>query len=140
MQSWNLRLKQAHQARRVARTELLPLPIRVRDALSLEYHLQLEALRAGEGSLMALQLLMRVVLASAMLDDMGYGNTDMKPIEIYETAANTAFASGEDGRFSFDDRTYRMFAYLLTSHDLQLASAPVKAIDVIAQRLEQFSR
>ncbi|WP_245965096.1 Fis family transcriptional regulator [Trinickia dinghuensis] len=116
------------------------MPKPIRDVLSLEYHLQLEALRAGVGSLMALQSVMRVAIAAGMLSELGYGKPSTGSLGHYEDAANSAFSSGREGRFRFDDEAFRLFAGLLTNHDAQLEAAPVKVIDGIAKRLERHCR
>ncbi|MFM0527171.1 hypothetical protein PQR11_19550 [Paraburkholderia strydomiana] len=74
MNKWAYRLSQSSRKQREAKTELLPLLKPIRDALSLEYHLQLEALHAGVGSLMALQVVMRAVIATGILCELGYGD------------------------------------------------------------------
>ncbi len=137
MRNWSGRLRQASVTQRATRTELLPLPQRIRDVLSLEYHLQLEAMRAGAGSLMALQTLMRVAMATTMLVELGYGNGAGRTVADYESDASDAFAVGHEGSYAFSVATVQKFAALLTEHDAQLEVAPVRVIDQIAKRLER---
>ncbi|WP_206952484.1 Fis family transcriptional regulator [Trinickia acidisoli] len=137
MKNWTYRLSQSNREQRAIKTELLPLPKPIRDVLSLEYHLQLEALRAGAGSLMALQILMRVAMAAGMLSELGYGKPGLDSLDDYEHVANEAFFAGQDGRFGLDNKAFRLFAGLLTNHDAQLEVAPVRVIDGIAKYLEQ---
>ncbi len=137
MRNWSSRLRQASVAHRATKTELLPLPQRIRDALSLEYHLQLEAMRAGAGSLMALQTLMRVAMATSMLVELGYGTDSGRTVAHYESDAADAFAIGHEGSYAFSAESVRKFAALLTVHDAQLEVAPVRIIDQIAKRLER---
>ncbi|WP_255218932.1 Fis family transcriptional regulator [Paraburkholderia kururiensis] len=113
------------------------MPKRIRDALSLEYHLQLEAMRAGVGSLMAIQILMRVAMATKMLGELGYGKSADRTVADYEGPATDAFTAGCEGRYAFDAATVQIFASLLTEHDAQLEIAPVRVIDQIAGRLER---
>ncbi len=136
MRNWSGRLRQASATHRATKTELLPLPQRIRDVLSLEYHLQLEAMRAGAGSLMALQTLMRVAMAASMLVELGYGSGSGRTVADYENEASDAFAIGHEGRYAFSVATVKKFAALLTEHDAQLEVAPVRIIDQIARRLE----
>jgi hypothetical protein len=117
----------------------LPLPKSIRDTLSLEYHLQLEALRVGTGSLTALRTLLRVALAAVMLRDFGYGVRHDRAFEEYERIASDAYASGHEGSYLFDVRAFRTFAALVTHHDAQLETAPVRVVDMVAQRLERYS-
>lgn len=139
MKNWAHRLSQSNSRRSAARTELLPLSKPIRDVLSLEYHLQLEALRVGVGSLMALQILTRVAMAAGMLQEFGYGRPDIHSFDEYEQAALGAFSSGVEGTFKLDAAAFRLFAGLVTTHDAQLAVVPVNVVDVIARRLEHTS-
>jgi hypothetical protein len=136
MKYWVQRLDQSRLRSSAGKTELLPLPKHIRDTLSLEYHLQLEALRAGAGSLKALRILLRVALATVMLREFGYGKDHQEAFDEYERIASNAYASGLDGRFLFDPRAYRAFSALVTHHDAQLAVAPLRIINIVAQRLE----
>ncbi|WMY12679.1 Fis family transcriptional regulator [Paraburkholderia phenoliruptrix] len=135
---WAHRLSQSNRRLREAKTELLPLPRPIRDALSLEYHLQLEALHAGVGSLIALQVLMRTVIATGILCEFGYGDVEGASYKDLEKIANHAFSSGRQGHFYFDGDAFRLFAKVLTTHDLQLEVAPVKVIDEVAKRLQRY--
>jgi len=94
-------------------------------------------MRAGAGSLMALQTLMRVAMATTMLGELGYGNAPGQKVADYEDAASDAFAAGHEGSYAFDMATVQKFAALLTEHDGQLEVAPVRVIDQIARRLER---
>nr|WP_257757432.1 Fis family transcriptional regulator [Burkholderia glumae] len=116
------------------------MPRPIRDALSLEYHLQLEALHAGVGSLVALQILMRVVIATGILCEFGYGDIEDASYKDLEAIANQAFSSGDPGRFHFNHDAVRLFSKVLTTHDLQLEVAPVRVVDEVAKRLEQYCR
>ncbi|MDR0241391.1 MAG: Fis family transcriptional regulator [Burkholderia sp.] len=137
MKNWSGRLRQASANQRAAKTELLPLPQPIRDVLSLEYHLQLEALRAGAGSLMALQTLVRVAMASRMLGELGYGKNADLPTDDYEKTASEAFSVGTEGSYTFNGDAVQKFAVLLTEHDTQMKTAPVRVIDQVARRLER---
>lgn len=137
MRGWAQRLDQSRVRSRAGRTELLPLPKAIRDALSLEYHLQLEALRAGTGSLTALRILLRVAMAAAMLRELGYGGHHLHTADEYERIAGNAYESGEEGSYGFDPAAFRTFAALLTDHDSQLETAPVRVIDIVARQLER---
>lgn len=120
--------------------EWLPLPEESRNRLSLEYHLQLEVVRAGAGTLMSLKLLMRVALASLLLQQLGYGQPLPWCVEDYETAARGALDSGSEGCYRFDEATFYLFAGLVNYHDAQLEVAPWKALSDVATKLEQYSR
>ncbi|CAG9231828.1 hypothetical protein [Burkholderia vietnamiensis] len=137
MSGWAQRLDQSRVRSRAGKTELLPLPKAIRDVLSLEYHLQLEALRAGVGSLTALRILLRVAMAAQMLRELGYGGQRLHAADEYERIAGNAYESGEEGRYEFDPAAFRAFAALVTDHDAQLETAPVRVIDIVARRLER---
>ncbi|MGF6573689.1 hypothetical protein ABH945_005810 [Paraburkholderia sp. GAS333] len=140
MKTWTHRLDQSSRISRTRRAELLPLPEAIRDVLSLEYHLQLEALRAGAGALMALQVILRVALAASMLRDLGYGGASLRPYAEYEERAAEALAGGIGDRYCLNDRGVHMYAALLTEHDAQLSIAPLNVIDQIARRLERYRK
>jgi hypothetical protein len=136
MKQWAARLSQSRAVSIAGKTELLPLPRPIRDAISLEYHLQLEALRAGAGTLTGLRILMRVAMAAAILYERGYGGEPVYPFDEYERIANNAYAVGQEGRYLFDLLAFRTFAALVTDHDTQLKFAPVAVIDLVARRLQ----
>lgn len=137
MKGWSQRPDPSRARSRAGKTEQLPLPRPIRDALSLEYHLQLEALRVGAGSLTALRMLLRVAMATAMLRERGYGREHAHAFDEYERIASDAYALGHEGSYVFDVPAFRAFAALVTHHDAQLETAPVRVIDMIAQRLER---
>ncbi|WDD92106.1 Fis family transcriptional regulator [Burkholderia sp. FERM BP-3421] len=137
MKNWPTRLRKASANQTAMKTELLPLPQPIQDVLSLEYHLHLEALRAGTGSLMALQALMRVAVASRMLEELGYGNSVVRPVDDYENTARDALSAGTEGRYGFNALAVKEFAALVTEHDAQLQMTPVRVIDQVAKRLER---
>jgi len=135
-----LRFHASSSGGRVGWEELLPMTREARDRLSLEHHLQLEALRAGVGSLMALQLLMRVALAGSMLHQLGYGDALLRPVEEYEALAADAMHEGSGGLFAFDEETFRVFAQLVSCHDRQLETAPLKAVRHVADKLAKYAK
>ena len=117
--------------------EMLPLQDESRKRLSLEHHLQLEVLRAGVGSLMSLQLLMRVALTCLLLQQLGYDGPLPRSADDYEAMAKKAFDGGAEGHYRFDDTAFRLFAGLVNYHDAQLDVAPWKALCHVATKLEQ---
>lgn len=134
--SWVSQLNQSRAKKRREKTDLLPLPQRIADVLSLEYHLLLEALRAGVCSFDGLRILTRVALATTMLAEEGFGNVKY-PFPDLEEAAYRSFESGkESGLFRFDDTAFHLFAHVVTAHDLQIMRTPVIVIEKLALRLE----
>jgi len=117
--------------------EFQPLPQAASSQLSLQHHVQLAALYLGVGSLLSLQSIMRVALASAILQELGYGHPLPRDIEEYETLATQALHSGSEGRYRLSGDAYRAFAGLLIYHDQQLRTAPLKAIAYVADELER---
>lgn len=140
MSNWTLRLHQSRQQRQTNKRELIPLPNEIRDNYSLQYHLHLEALQAGSGALFSLQLLMRVALSAAVLQQLGYGKDLSLPIEELEAAAKQTLDNGPSGAYRFDVATYHQFAHLVTYHDGQLDHAPVKALAYVEKQLSQYSK
>jgi hypothetical protein len=118
----------------------LPLPRRVADALSLEYHALLEALRMGWGSLYALKHLTRVALATTFLARSGYGDLmGLTFSELLDELAKVYVRAEKTGVYVFDKRLFEQFAKVVTVHDRQLQAAPVRLIEVIAQKVERYS-
>jgi hypothetical protein len=130
--------RSAHDCRR-HKTNLLPLPRRITDVLSLEYHALLEALRMGWGSLYALKHLTRVALATTFLARSGYGDLDgMIFSELLDDLSKVYVRAEETGVYVFDTPLFERFAKLVTVHDRQLQAAPVRLIEVIAQKVECY--
>lgn len=137
--AWQARLHQSRSKTRLSKVDLLPLPKKIADALSLEYHLLLESLRAGTGHLHSLQIILRVGLATSLLSLDGYGDL-CHDFATLEAAARQSFEQGmEKDAFAFDHLTFSMFADVLTVHDQQIARAPVLAIEHLANRMEKLS-
>lgn len=120
MSDWTLRLRQFGEQRKNSSAQLLPLPRETRYKLSRQCHLHLEALLAGKGSLLSLQLLMRAALATALLEQLGYGRVEGLTAEELEAAAQKSLDSGDGGEYGLDVASFRKFAQLLTCHDGQL--------------------
>lgn len=104
---------------------LLPMPRAVRDALSVEYHLMLEALSGGYGDGRMLSTLAQVLLVAYFLHQSGY--QDGSPVfdEMEAVIASACERGNETGIWSIDADGYRLLGRLLTLHDRQLAVAPL---------------
>jgi hypothetical protein len=104
---------------------LLPMPRTVRDALSVEYHLMLEALHGGYGDGRMLSTLAQVLLVSYFLHQSGY--QDGSPVfDSMEAVIESACRRGnETGIWRVDTDGYQLLGRLLTLHDRQLAVAPL---------------
>ena len=113
-----------------------PLPQAACSKLSLQNHAQLACLHVGAGSLLSLQLLMRAALASAILQELGYGDALPRDIEEYEALATQALHSGSEGCYRLSGEAYAAFAGLLMYHDRQLGTAPLKAFTYVADKLD----
>ncbi|WP_141213223.1 Fis family transcriptional regulator [Janthinobacterium sp. PC23-8] len=120
--------------------EFQPLPQATCSRLSLQHHAQLASLYVGAGSLLSLQLIMRVALASAILQELGYGHALPREIEEYEALATQALQSGSEGCYRLSGEAYAAFAGLLIYHDRQLATAPLKAFAYAAEKLDRYGR
>lgn len=117
--------------------EFQPLPQATCSRLSLQNHAQLACLYVGAGSLLSLQLLMRVALASAILQELGYGHALPCDIEEYEALATQALHSGSEGCYRLSGEAYAAFAGLLLYHDRQLGTAPLEAFAYAADKLDR---
>jgi hypothetical protein len=134
--TWQVNLNQSRTRKRLSKTDLLPLPKKIADVLSLEYHLLLESLRAGVAHVDSLRIILRVGLATTMLSREGYG--DLKySFDVLEAAALHSFEQGlAKGEFGFDQPAFSLFADVLTVHDRQIARAPVSVIARLADEIE----
>lgn len=80
---------------------------------------------------------MRVALASAILQELGYGHTMPRAIEEYEALATQALHNGSEGCYRLSGEAYVAFAGLLIYHDRQLCTAPLKAFSYAADKLDR---
>lgn len=117
-----------------------PLPQATFSRISLQHHAQLACLYVGAGSLLSLQLIMRVALASAILRELGYGHALPREIEEYEALATQAMHGGSEGSYRLSGEAYAAFAGLLIYHDRQLGTAPLKAFAYAAKKLDRYGR
>ncbi|WP_148654667.1 Fis family transcriptional regulator [Paraburkholderia caribensis] len=132
-------LARRKQQRCSAKADLLPLPSYIVDRLSLEYHIMLEALSSGHGTLYSLQLMTRVGMATAILSDSGYGLLRNGFWELYDATSRAYGGPLNDGHYRFDESAYALFCRVLTVHDQQMRRAPVAEIEKLAKRLEVSS-
>lgn len=137
MNNFSQRVVQGQYKIRLTRTDLLPLPTRIRDHLSLEFHLQIEVLRAGRGTLLMLQSLMRLVFATKMLGQIGQIRVKPHLLDACANAINEAFSQGDENAYHFDTKAIALLCEAATIHDEQLRLAPVKTIEQIALELEK---
>jgi hypothetical protein len=134
--TWQVNLNQSRTRKRLSKTDLLPLPKKIADVLSLEYHLLLESLRAGVAHVDSLRIILRVGLATTILSREGYGNLEHS-FDVLEAAALHSFERGlAKGEYRFDQPAFSLFADVLTVHDRQIARAPVSVIARLADEIE----
>lgn len=117
----------------------LPLPRATADALSLRYHIALEAMRTGNGYPAAVHTLTAMMLLTQFLAGAGYGRISSEARIESERSITDAFNTGnEQGEWMFDDVGYAHFAAIVSVHDFQLYSAPMSAIIAAGERLDRL--
>jgi len=122
-----------------SKTMLLPMQRASVDELSLRYHLALDALGRGAGTLESAQLVTEAVLSTGFLKEAGYGAISYETIRCAEQHSNALFQCGkDDGEWRFDDAAHACLAQVLTAHDQQLFSARLADVIAAADRLDRL--
>jgi hypothetical protein len=114
-----------------SQNKLLSLPINraSADAMSLRYHVSLEALRVGRGYVGAAQALATAMVVAFFLADAGYGKMSREAFSKSEDILARCIKAGRTtDEWYFDDRGYQNFSALLKLHDRQLRKAPFSAL------------
>ena len=137
---WQSQLRQSQLGSHRRKTDLLPLPQPITDVLSLEYHLMLEMLRVGAGTLHSIKVLMRIAVAAELLAKDGYGKMSAEQFAgLYEAASQTLDKENVGRVCAFDHQTFDLFASLVTMHDIQLQSAPTYVIEKVGNALDKMT-
>jgi hypothetical protein len=117
---------------------LLPLPPATVAALSLEYHLNIEALRCGYGTASHVGSLAQLLLVAYFLIEDGRGQGNADGFRELEDALVRCNQRGVDtGAYFVEDDTYVLLGELLTLHDRQLATTPLYALAAAKQRVDR---
>ncbi|WP_321842096.1 hypothetical protein [Paraburkholderia bannensis] len=119
---------------------VLPLPAASADALSLRYHVSLEAMRTGRGWLGAAQALTTLMFVTSFLAEAGYGRLTHADVLGCQNALSAALRDGLAGKgWGFSAEGIENYKTLVTVHDFQLSIAPIRAIKIAGKRLQQVN-
>ena len=133
------RHRQASPRAKVQRRMLLPMPREEIQALSLQYHAALEALRMKRGSPHGLRILLQVIILVGFVDEARRHEIRVEVLVAAERGVNAAFARGEEeGEWWLDAQTDELIASLLAWHDDQLRTAPLTVWSEAIERMERL--
>ncbi|NIE65260.1 hypothetical protein [Burkholderia sp. Ax-1719] len=119
---------------------VLPLPAASADALSMRYHVALEAMCTGNGWLGATQALTTLMFVTSFLAEAGYGRVTFAEVLGCQNALSAALRDGMAGKgWRFSAEGIEKYKTLVTLHDFQLSIAPIRAIKIAGRRLQQVN-
>jgi hypothetical protein len=122
-----------------AKTMLLPMPRATSNELALRVHIALAALRNGAGSVRDAQTLTQTMILTGFLAESGYGCATDEQLGVADAAISAAFDRGRDtGEWRLDEKSFALFAVIVTTYDQQLHRAPLWAIVEASDRLDRF--
>lgn len=132
------RLAQAAHAR-AAKTDLLPLPRKTANSLSLRYHLCLDQLRAGRADQSDLDVMAIMLLYAAGVSDNGFGGLTHAETDAAQLALNGAYARGRGTtKWQLDEPEFKSVSHVLAIHERQLLRAPVAVIRKVEADVSQM--
>lgn len=118
---------------------LLPLPRATADALALQVHLALDALRRGKGTICDAQTLTQIMILASFLVDAGYGTLAPDSLRRADALIAGCFERGRaTGEWTLDMAGFRSFAEIVTIYDRQLQKAPLWAVTDASDKLDSF--
>ncbi|WP_198399463.1 hypothetical protein [Caballeronia calidae] len=114
------------------------MPRATTDALSLRYHIALEAMRTGSGYRAAAHCLTALVLLTRFLARAGYGCMSEDTQAVCEKALADAFMTGNaTEQWRLSETGYQHMAVVLNLHDIQLLTAPMERIVEAGEQLNR---
>ncbi|MEQ5844425.1 MULTISPECIES: hypothetical protein [Paraburkholderia] len=120
---------------------LLPMPRHEIEAMSLQYHAALEALRMKQGSAHGLRILLQVIVLTGFIDEARRREIRVEVLVAAEQEINAAFERGaKDNQWTLDAQGEDLIAALLGWHDDQLRAAPMVVLLEAAGRLERLRK
>lgn len=118
---------------------LLPLPIARVNALSLENHLALAAMRSGHGSVDVISNLIRVVYLAYFIGEV---DRDRGGLELFRAAEavleRSTTQAGSRNEWTVPEEDHAVLGQVVVMHDRQLASIPAHCYAEAWARLQQF--
>lgn len=127
------------RARR-SKTMLLQIPRSTADALALQVHLALSALRSDAATCRDAQTLLQTQVLALSIADAGYGELAPEEARRADDALIACFErGGRDGVWRIDDEAFDALARIVTVYDGQLQSAPLWVLADASERLDRMS-
>jgi len=122
---------------KIADADRTLLPDAVADRLSLQYHLALSILRSGQGGELEVRLLVTIHLHVIGLTKEGIANYRAEVAQRIEAVLRTLINSCKNGLTpTLTDSDYSALCELVTLHDIQLAQAPLRAVQAVHQSVQ----
>jgi hypothetical protein len=122
------------------KTMLLPIPRATADALALQVHLALSALRGEAASCRDAQTLLQTQVLALSIADAGYGNLTPEEARRADDALIACFErGGREGLWRIDDEAFEALARIVSLYDGQLQSAPMWVLAEASERLDRMS-
>jgi len=134
--------RRSSDAARVRRnkTMLLPMPRATADALALQVHLALAALRGGFATNSHAQTLLQTQVLASSIVDAGYGELTPDDARRADDALLACFERGNrEGVWQLDDAAFDALARIVTVYDGQLHGVPLWVLVEANERLNRIS-
>jgi hypothetical protein len=129
----------AARARR-SKTQLLQIPHATADALALQVHLALAALRGEAATSRDAKTLLQTQVLALTIADAGYGELTPDEARSADDALLACFERGNrDDVWRLDDEAFATLARIVTVYDGQLRSAPLWVLADASERLDRMS-
>ncbi|WP_186156530.1 Fis family transcriptional regulator [Burkholderia gladioli] len=132
---------QANHARqnRLQKRSLLPLSKEAVDAMAMQYHTALAALKAKQGSKHGVRILLQMVVVAGFIGDATAVRIDPDVLIQLDGALCDALDHGEDtGNWLVNDTIHDLCAALLVEHERQLRVVPVNVLREVLDRATRF--
>jgi hypothetical protein len=113
---------------------LLPLPEAEMRQRMIAYHITLSNLRLHRGDLAHFVTMAQIIVSTSHLFDAGFGSARIEGLtEAHDALERGLRAAVASGVWGIDQATFELFADLLTLHEEQLCTAPLKAVTASSQ-------
>lgn len=124
---------------RQSKARLLPMPHAETDRLCTIAHVALDAMRRGQGNLIAAQTLWQTMFLAGLLAKAGYGTVTFEQRQradrILAEAGNRGLGSSV---WLLDSVGFAEFAILVSTYDQQLRRAPLSVVEEASSKLARL--
>ncbi|HTH60646.1 MAG TPA: hypothetical protein VL689_10890 [Paraburkholderia sp.] len=119
---------------------LLQIPRATADALALQVHLALSALRGGSATANDARTLLQTQVLALTIANAGYGGLTPDEVRRADEALIACFERGNrDGVWHIDGESFEALSRIVTVYDGQLQSAPMWVLADASARLDRMS-